>query len=78
MIDLDLTPLRGKKLLAAVSGGADSMCLLTLLTEAGLDVTAAHFEHGIRGEEALEAVLDLMRHTRSNEEFCLRVKQMRL
>ena len=31
-----------------------------------------------RGEEALEAVLDLMRHTRSNEEFCLRVKQMRL
>ncbi len=52
-IDLDLAPLRGKKLLAAVSGGADSMCLLTLLTEAGLDVTAAHFEHGIRGEESL-------------------------
>ncbi len=30
-----------------------------------------------RGEEALEQILDLMRHTRSNEEFCLRVRQMR-
>ena len=48
MIDLDFTPLLGKKLLAAVSGGADSMCLLHLLAAAGLDVTAAHFEHGIR------------------------------
>ena len=53
MIDLDLTSLRGKKLLAAVSGGADSMCLLHLLAAAKLDVTAAHFEHGIRGEESL-------------------------
>ena len=53
MIDLDLTSLRGKKLLAAVSGGADSMCLLHLLATAKLDVTAAHFEHGIRGEESL-------------------------
>lgn len=53
MIDLDFTPLLGKKLLAAVSGGADSMCLLHLLAAAGLDVTAAHFEHGIRGEESL-------------------------
>ena len=52
-IDLDLAPLRGRKLLCAVSGGADSMCLLALLLEAGLDVTAAHFEHGIRGEESL-------------------------
>ena len=53
MIDLDLTSLRGKKLLAAVSGGADSMCLLHLLHAGGFDVTAAHFEHGIRGEESL-------------------------
>ena len=30
-----------------------------------------------RGEEALEQILDLMRHTRSNAEFCLRVRQMR-
>ena len=31
-----------------------------------------------RGEEALEQILDVMRHTRSNEEFCLRVRQMRI
>ena len=39
--------------LAAVSGGLDSMCLLHLLTdwgrEQGLDVTAAHFNHQLRG-----------------------------
>lgn len=52
-IELDLKPLAGKKLLCAVSGGADSMCLLHLLISAGLDVTAAHFEHGIRGAESL-------------------------
>lgn len=52
-IELDLAPLAGKKLLCAVSGGADSMCLLHLLASRGLDVSAAHFEHGIRGEESL-------------------------
>ncbi|MBQ7693029.1 MAG: tRNA lysidine(34) synthetase TilS [Oscillospiraceae bacterium] len=52
-MNIDLAPLAGKKLLCAVSGGADSMCLLHLLTSQGLDVTAAHFEHGIRGEESL-------------------------
>ena len=62
-IELDDAPLRGKKLLAAVSGGADSMCLLTLLRRAGLDVTAAHFEHGIRGEESL-------RDQRFVEDYC--------
>ena len=30
-----------------------------------------------RGEEALEQIIDLMRHTRSNAEFCLRLRQMR-
>ena len=44
--------LRGKRVLCAVSGGADSMCLLSLLFSRGIDVYAAHFEHGIRGEEA--------------------------
>ncbi len=39
--------------LCAVSGGADSMCLLHLLRASGCRVTAAHFEHGIRGEESL-------------------------
>lgn len=41
------------RILCAVSGGADSMCLLHLLHSGGRDVVAAHFEHGIRGEESL-------------------------
>ena len=41
------------RVLCAVSGGADSMCLLHLLHSRGRDVVAAHFEHGIRGEESL-------------------------
>ena len=48
---------RGTGVLCAVSGGADSMCLLHLLWsrrgELGLRVCAAHFEHGLRGEESL-------------------------
>ena len=42
--------------LAAVSGGLDSMCLLHLLAawgrEHGILVTAAHFNHGLRGAES--------------------------
>lgn len=42
--------------LAAVSGGLDSMCLLHLLAtwgwEQGLDVTVAHFNHQLRGAES--------------------------
>lgn len=54
-MSIEFTPdaLRGRRILCACSGGADSMCLLHLMVTAGLDVTAAHFEHGIRGEEAL-------------------------
>lgn len=37
------------QVLAAVSGGLDSMCLLHLLQQYGLSVTAAHFNHGLRG-----------------------------
>lgn len=44
------------KLLCAVSGGADSMCLLHLMKEnadeMGITVMAAHFNHKLRGEEA--------------------------
>ena len=51
----DMLP-EGSGVLAAVSGGADSMCLLSLLTEAakerGLCIFAAHFNHCLRGEEA--------------------------
>ena len=47
----------GCKVLCAVSGGADSMCLLHMLMsrreELGIEVFAAHYEHGLRGDEAL-------------------------
>ena len=44
---------RDGKILCAVSGGADSMCLLHMIYSRGLELLAAHFEHGIRGEESL-------------------------
>ncbi len=51
----DMLP-RGGRVLCAVSGGADSMCLLHLLSalteEGGFQVTAAHFDHRLRGEES--------------------------
>lgn len=50
--------LPGSRVLAAVSGGADSVALLRLLCEAaermGLEVRAAHVEHGVRGEASRE------------------------
>ncbi len=42
----------------AVSGGADSVCLLVCLKEAGYrNLTALHVEHGIRGEASEQAML---------------------
>jgi tRNA(Ile)-lysidine synthase len=38
--------------LAAVSGGADSLCLLLVLLELGFPVCAAHFDHGLRPDSA--------------------------
>lgn len=53
--EYDMFP-RGGKVLCAVSGGADSMCLLHLawsMAEAGgFQVAAAHYHHGMRGEAA--------------------------
>lgn len=47
---------RGDRVLVAFSGGADSMALLDVLyrlkDELGITVSAAHFNHKIRGEEA--------------------------
>ena len=46
----------GQRVLCALSGGADSVCLLLLLNgmaaELGIRVFAFHMNHGIRGEEA--------------------------
>lgn len=53
----DMLP-RGEGVLCAVSGGADSLCLLHLLwsrrAELGVRVCAAHYEHGLRGRESLD------------------------
>ncbi len=47
---------RGSRVIAAVSGGADSVCLLHVLTELapelGIIVEAAHLNHQLRGEES--------------------------
>lgn len=40
------------RILVALSGGADSVCLLCALKELGADIHAFHLNHGIRGEEA--------------------------
>lgn len=57
----------GGRVIAAVSGGADSVCLLCLLKEMaeefGLSLRAVHVHHGLRGEEA-------DRDARFTEELC--------
>ena len=62
-IKRDMSAFAGERLLCAVSGGADSMCLLHLLYSGGADIIAAHYEHGIRGEES-------MRDARFVESWC--------
>lgn len=46
----------GTRVLCAVSGGADSVCMLHFLwsnrSRLGIELAAAHYEHGIRGEES--------------------------
>ena len=50
-------PKRGESVLAACSGGADSIALLLVLHELrdalGIRLACAHYEHGFRGEESL-------------------------
>lgn len=48
-LTFDIAPAVGKRVLVALSGGADSVALLLSLLERGVDVCAAHLEHGIRG-----------------------------
>jgi len=42
----------GDKILAAVSGGVDSMVMLRLLHDAGFNLVAAHCNFGLRGDES--------------------------
>ncbi len=44
--------IKDKKVLVALSGGADSVCLLYILREHGINTAAFHLNHLIRGEEA--------------------------
>lgn len=57
MLEIALNEAKGKHVLAALSGGADSVALLHLLCRerdrGDLTLSAAHFEHGIRGDESL-------------------------
>ncbi len=50
-------PRPGSAVTCAVSGGADSLALLLLAVDAGLDVTAIHVDHGLRPGSAAEAGL---------------------
>jgi tRNA(Ile)-lysidine synthase len=50
-------PAAGAVVTCAVSGGADSLALLVLACAAGLEVTAAHVDHGLRSGSAAEAAV---------------------
>lgn len=60
----------GQRIIAGLSGGADSVCLLSLLSEIGeefpIRLRAVHVHHGLRGEEA-------DRDAAFSEELCRRL-----
>ena len=43
---------KGKKYIVALSGGADSVALLDILSKEGQSLITAHFNHNLRGEES--------------------------
>ena len=55
----DFSAVAGRRLLIALSGGADSVALAVMLSEAredlGLTLFAAHVDHGIRPDSAADA-----------------------
>ncbi|MBO5701416.1 MAG: tRNA lysidine(34) synthetase TilS [Clostridia bacterium] len=52
MKEITLSLDREKSYLLGLSGGADSVCLFHLLKDGGYRFSAAHINHGIRGDEA--------------------------
>lgn len=70
-------PLRGERALVAVSGGADSTALLLALEELkrtgllGVGLTAAHLDHGLRGEEGAADALWVERLAREHGFECV-------
>jgi tRNA(Ile)-lysidine synthase len=46
---------QGERVIIGVSGGADSLCLLDLLTRWGVEPIVAHLDHQLRQESASEA-----------------------
>lgn len=67
----------GDKIVAAVSGGADSMAMLNFLISVRdrykLEIIAAHMEHGIRGQESVEDAEFVKRYCNiNNVEFIVK------
>lgn len=46
-----------RPVLAGVSGGADSLCLMTAMAQLGFTVIAAHFDHQLRPDSSADAVV---------------------
>ncbi|MBI5354723.1 MAG: tRNA lysidine(34) synthetase TilS [Chloroflexi bacterium] len=46
---------KDRPLIVGVSGGADSLCLMGILHEAGYSIIVAHFDHQLRGESHQDA-----------------------
>ena len=68
---------RGNRVLVGVSGGADSMCLLSVLEELSseleLSLFVLHIHHGLRGEEADNDMKYVENYCRKKEiEFCVK------
>lgn len=51
-IDAESLLTRGSRVIVGLSGGADSVALLAILTELGFECTAIHCHFGLRGDEA--------------------------